>query len=219
MIKLVYHETFMSITVAVIKDRILSIGTAQCSCAGTGSSIMYFNRLYVTPEYRHKGFGTVLLKKLLKIIKERHLVLQLDINPYGDMDYDQLEKFYTKYGFEKVVDGDFYTYYFNKDKEEIEMDISSLNINDFNVDKKNIATVVNEQTFYIGEDASIEVMVNLYEHNGSYKITSWLNGCEELNTVDYEGSINNSEEIIAAMEKLVNDNEDYILDVVSWDGE
>ena len=99
------------------------------------------------------------------------------------------------------------------------MDINDLAISDFNIDKKNIATVINEQTFYIGENANVEVMVNLYEHNGNYMITSWLNGVEELNTVEYEGSLDDQLEIIEAMEKLVNDNEDYILDVASWDGE
>lgn len=94
-----------------------------------------------------------------------------------------------------------------------------MDISKFNVDKKNIAKVVTEQTFWIGENADVEVMVNLYEHEGEYKLTSWLNGTEELNTESYEGDIDNTEEILAAMEKLVNDNEDYILDVASWDGE
>lgn len=223
MIKLVYHITPMEIAVSIIKDNCTSIGVAECSTSMVSEfglrnkPQMYFNRLYVRPEYRRKGFGTKLLKKLLEIIKEQQVVLQLDINPYGEMDYSQLEMFYTKYGFKKyLVDGNFYTYYFNQDKEEIEMDTS---INDFNIDKKYIAIVVNEQTFWIGKDADVEVMVNLYEHNGSYKMTSWLNGTEELNTIDYEGSIENTEEVLAAMEKLVNDNEQYILDVASWDGE
>lgn len=94
-----------------------------------------------------------------------------------------------------------------------------MDISKFNVDKKNIAKVVTEQTFWIGENADVEVMVNLYEHEGEYKLTSWLNGTEELNTESYEGDIDNAEEILATMEKLVNDNEDYILDVASWDGE
>ena len=83
-----------------------------------------------------------------------------------------------------------------------------MDISKFNVDKKNIAKVVTEQTFWIGENADVEVMVNLYEHEGEYKLTSWLNGTEELNTESYEGDIDNTEEILAAMEKLVNDNED-----------
>lgn len=93
-----------------------------------------------------------------------------------------------------------------------------MNIENFNVDKKNIATVLTEQTFYIGKDANVEVTVNLYENDGNYLMTSWLNQVEELNTIEYEGSLDNPEEIIAAMEKLVNDNEDYILDIASWDG-
>lgn len=94
-----------------------------------------------------------------------------------------------------------------------------MNISDLNIDPKHIATVVSEQTFWIGDNASVEVLVSLYEHDGGYKMTSWLGGTEELNTIDYEGSIDNQEEIIAAMEQLVNDNEEYILDVASWDGE
>ena len=90
-------------------------------------------------------------------------------------------------------------------------------VNDFNLKQNQIATVLTEQTFYIGDDANIEVMVNLYENNGQYYITSWLNGCEECNTELYEGSIDNQEEILAAMEKLVNDNEEYIINLADWD--
>ena len=57
-----------------------------------------------------------------------------------------------------------------------------------------------------------------YNKGVTYYITSWLNGCEECNTELYKGSIDNHEEILAAMEKLVNDNEDYITDLVNWDG-
>lgn len=95
----------------------------------------------------------------------------------------------------------------------------SMSIENFNVNKKNIAIVLTEQTFYIGENANIEVVVNLYENDGIYKMTSWLNGVEELNTIEYDGSLDNPEEIIATMETLVNDNEQYILDTASWDGE
>lgn len=94
-----------------------------------------------------------------------------------------------------------------------------MDISKFNVSKKNVATVLNEQTFWIGDNADIEVVVHLYEHEGEYMMTSWLNGSEELNTESYEGSLDNAEEILAAMEKLVNDNESYILDIASWDGE
>ena len=175
---------------------------------------MYFNRLLVNPKFRRKGYGTILLKTLLRLTKERGFGIQLDINPYGDMRYDDLERFYCKYGFRKYKDDDgyFYTYYFNK--EVLEMDISN-----FNVEAKNMATIILEQTFWIGESSNVQVVVNLHENNGNYKLTSWLNGTEELNTVDYDGDIENESEVLAAMEKLVNDNEQYILDIASWDGE
>lgn len=94
-----------------------------------------------------------------------------------------------------------------------------MDLNMFNVNKKNTAEVLMQQTFWIGEDANVEVVVNLYESNGEWKITSWLNGSEKLNTIDFDYSESTTnEEILSAMEKLVNDNEEYILDLASWDG-
>ncbi len=190
------------------------LGIAECS-KYYGRREMYFNRLYVRPECRRKGYGAKMLKRLLDIIKKSQFALQLDINPYGDMGYAELERFYTKYGFRKCKDedkdGDFYTYYYNK--EVLEMDP---NLKDFDVNRENVAIVMEEQTFWVGDNADVEVKVNLYEHDGGYQITSWLNGTEELNTIEYEGSLENQEEILAAMEKLVHDNEEYILDVASW---
>ena len=87
-----------------------------------------------------------------------------------------------------------------------------------NIDSKYVANVVKEQTFWIGDNADIEVIVDLYEHNGEYKITSWLNGTEELNTENYTGPLVD-DEIIKSMEKLVMDNIDYILNIISLDGE
>jgi len=91
-----------------------------------------------------------------------------------------------------------------------------MNLENFNVNVNQVATVVTEHTFWIGEDANIEVVVDLYEHNGSYQIMALLNGSEEIDTIDYEGSIDDTDEVLATMEKLVNDNEDYILDLALW---
>ena len=82
------------------------------------------------------------------------------------------------------------------------------------VNKKQVAIVKNEHTFFVGND-KIEVVVNLYEHNGVHKMTSWLNGVEELNTITYQGNVDDVKEITKAMEKLVKDNEEYILDIAS----
>ena len=122
MAKLLERVTGTSITVTYFSDdNSLIIGSAECSVIYTLNQ-MYFNRLYVRPEHRRKGFGTKLLTRLLEIIKEKDLELQLDINPYGDMDYAQLESFYMKHGFEKSIIsdtelGEFYTYFYNKKEE------------------------------------------------------------------------------------------------------
>lgn len=100
------------------------IGIAQCSTLCKADS-MYFNRLYIRPEYRGKGLGSKLLDRLLELVKDRNIELQLDINPYGEMDYLELECFYVRHGFKKykVNDvnilglGDFYTYFYNKKEE------------------------------------------------------------------------------------------------------
>ena len=93
-----------------------------------------------------------------------------------------------------------------------------MNIENYIDDKKIIADVLTERTFWIGENLDIEVEVNLYKDNDeTYKLTSWLNGCEELNTVEYKGSIDNEIEVLSAMEKLIHDNEGYILSIASWE--
>lgn len=204
------------ISVTIVENDIRQIGVAECS--RTDKNLYYFNRLYVDPSYRKQGLGTKLLDALLAVIKAYKFTLRLDINPYGELNYEQLEAFYIRHGFIKCMVRDTngsYCSYFYREGGINSMDVT---INDFNLKEKQIAIVLSEQTFYIGENADIEVMVNLYEHDGQYYITSWLNGCEECNTELYDGSIDNQEEILAAMEKFINDNEDYIIDLADWDG-
>lgn len=77
------------------------IGSAECTRCVDEKNQWYFNRLYVRPEYRGQGIGSVLLDKLLAYIRKSRATLLLDINPYGDMDYEQLEDFYLRHGFQK----------------------------------------------------------------------------------------------------------------------
>ena len=77
-----------------------SIGCAECSHIPE-LGCMYFNRLFVKEPYRGHGYGTFLIDTLLFILAEKKLSIILDINPYGDMSYDDLEKFYMRHGFER----------------------------------------------------------------------------------------------------------------------
>lgn len=59
----------------------------------------YFNRLIVPKEFRHQGYATKLLCELEKIADEKAMNIVLDINPYGDLNHEQLHNLYMKHGF------------------------------------------------------------------------------------------------------------------------
>jgi GNAT superfamily N-acetyltransferase len=83
------------------KDTSFPIGITEASHM-PGEDMFYFNRLYVNPKYRKNNYGTRLLNTLLDYIDSINGVLCLDINPYGEMTYDQLKAFYMKYGFKET---------------------------------------------------------------------------------------------------------------------
>lgn len=74
-------------------------------------SAIYFNRLYIKPEYRHKGLGSKLLDAFLEEIDELRLPLILDINPYGEMTYQELEEFYIRHGFKLQIEDNSFIYH------------------------------------------------------------------------------------------------------------
>lgn len=100
------------------------------------------------------------------------------------------------------------------------MDTTKVNIDGVTVevDSKIVADVHMSQEFCISND--VHVTVYIYEDNdGMWRMTSWLNGIEELNTetVDEDVSTLSNDEVIAIMEAFVHDNEEYILDVAGWE--
>lgn len=65
--------------------------------------IFFFNRLKARTE--GKGEGTLLMNELVKILDEKNITVVNQLNPYGKMTMENLEKFYSKYGFKKKVKG------------------------------------------------------------------------------------------------------------------
>lgn len=70
----------------------------ECSRPGLKKEVQV-NRLLVPEQCRRKGIGTALMEEFIGYIDHNHLSAELSINPYGEMTYEQLQKFYGKYGF------------------------------------------------------------------------------------------------------------------------
>lgn len=56
-------------------------------------------RLIVAPHNRGQGLGTCLMQNLVELADRENYELELMINAYGDLTYEQLEVFYAKFGF------------------------------------------------------------------------------------------------------------------------
>lgn len=58
-----------------------------------------FSRLIVAPKMRGKGYGKLLLSQVAEWADMTDIVIYLDVNPYGDLDLDQLITLYKRFGF------------------------------------------------------------------------------------------------------------------------
>lgn len=61
--------------------------------------IWHFNRLYIHKNLRGRGIGTALVNKTAAFCNENKVTLINVLNPYGDLQYEQLKHFYLKNGF------------------------------------------------------------------------------------------------------------------------
>ena len=57
------------------------------------------NRISVLAPHRGKGIGRKLMEEMLQNADREQVSLVLDINPYGDMNFKQLEAWYGRLGF------------------------------------------------------------------------------------------------------------------------
>lgn len=65
-------------------------------------------RFVVSEQYRNQGIGTAIFKTFIEYADKMGYYLDLGINPYGDLTYDQLQKFYEKFGFTEIEEGLFF---------------------------------------------------------------------------------------------------------------
>ena len=55
--------------------------------------------MFVHKTLRGKGYGSMLLDKVVSFCKSNNIYLECWINPYGDMNMHQLKDFYIRHGF------------------------------------------------------------------------------------------------------------------------
>lgn len=63
------------------------------------------SRVIVSAEYRGQGYARQLMQEVLRDADAAGVTLLLEINPYGDMTYEQLESWYMRLGFCKDGSG------------------------------------------------------------------------------------------------------------------
>lgn len=67
--------------------------------ANSGTFSYMINRINVPFKFRGNGYGSALLNQILADADKEGEELYLFINPYGEMTYEQLEKWYKRHGF------------------------------------------------------------------------------------------------------------------------
>jgi len=63
-------------------------------------------RINVPDKFRGRGHGSALLQQIVDDADNERVIIQLQIYPSGPMDYQQLESWYHRYGFNNRPDGD-----------------------------------------------------------------------------------------------------------------
>lgn len=106
--KEVKYENSIHIYCLVEEDnKKLVKGVSECSLYETSTPfnsierVYYFNRIFVNPKYRNQGIGKELLLRMLDCVRKYNYPICCDINPYGDLTYEQLRNWYMSFGFKE----------------------------------------------------------------------------------------------------------------------
>jgi predicted GNAT family acetyltransferase len=66
------------------------------------NAVFYFSRLNVPEKIRGRGIGKELMEKTIQFCDEKNYMLINTVNPYGDMNLEELNQFYEKSGMKLV---------------------------------------------------------------------------------------------------------------------
>ncbi len=64
----------------------------------------FFNRLKVPKEIYGRGISKIILTELIRILDKHHIYVINTLNPYGNLNLEQLTKLYSRYGFKTIAE-------------------------------------------------------------------------------------------------------------------
>ena len=67
--------------------------------------LFYFNRIFVPTQFRGHGLGSFLLEKVIDFARREKKAIINEINPYGEMDLEELTDFFVRHGFKVLKEG------------------------------------------------------------------------------------------------------------------
>jgi len=96
-----FTDTPDLISVFVVVDDKL----ASADLTKVGDGWFYFNRIFVPQDLRGRGIATAMMEKVAELLDARGSEAVIEVNPYGNLDFEQLVKFYEKWGAEMTEKG------------------------------------------------------------------------------------------------------------------
>lgn len=102
MSKIVVYESPFKNYVSVYDEDYRGENIAEASLVTGDVHDWYFNRILVSNRLRGKGIASKILDELLRFMKNNKYNLLCEINPYGDLSYNQLKDWYIRHGFEEM---------------------------------------------------------------------------------------------------------------------